>query len=58
MGICKRCGADKESYLEAMGEPCCQEPDSPQYITKVLRQLFRADELATLELEAVIKGRG
>jgi len=46
MSICPKCGADKENYKEAMGVECgCVT--SPQYITKVIKQLFRKDQITT-----------
>jgi hypothetical protein len=56
--ICRRCGAHKKNYREMMHSDCGCEIDSPDYITKVLKQLFRRDELASPELESVIKGKG
>ena len=56
--LCDKCGAHRKNYRETMGEDCGCEVDSPEYITKVVKQLFRKDELTTLELEGQIKGEG
>ena len=55
--VCRKCGANLKVWQEVFGEPhSCVT--SPVYIRKVLTQLFRKDELTTLELEEQIKGRG
>ena len=57
--LCPKCGADLDAWESAgaFGEPhSCVT--GREYIVKVLRQLFRKDELTTPELESMIKGRG